>query len=106
VRLGYRGSEVRARNPYRNCERGKCGGIIIPAKLPKRFDIEEGTPVTTETHEDGNLIRPAVIVPVEKYTPERKEEILLPTATTAKDYQRARKEVRRLGRNADAIPRR
>jgi hypothetical protein len=39
------------------------------------------------------LIRPAVVVPVERYTPERKAEFLLSTATTEKDYQRARREV-------------
>ena len=51
---------------------GKRGAIIVPARLRKRFGIEEGTLVTAEEREDGILIRPAVIVPVEKYTPERK----------------------------------
>ena len=84
---------------------GKRGTIIVPAKLRKRYGIEEGTLVTTEAQEDGVLIRPAV-VPVERYTPERKAELLLSTATTEKDYQRARKEVKRLGVDPDAIPHR
>jgi AbrB family looped-hinge helix DNA binding protein len=85
---------------------GKRGTIIVPAKLRKRYGIKEGALVTTEPREDGVLIRPAVVVPVEHYTPERKAEFLLSTATTQKDYQRARSEVRKLGLDPDAIPHR
>ena len=85
---------------------GKRGAIIVPAKLRKRYGIEEGTLVTTEAREDGILIRPAVVLPVERYTPERKAKFLLSTATTEKDYQRARKEVERLGLDPDVIPHR
>ena len=38
---------------------GKRGAIIVPARLRKRFGIEEGTLVTAEATEDGILIRPA-----------------------------------------------
>ena len=38
---------------------GKRGAIIVPAKLRKRFGIEEGSLVTAEEREDGILIRPA-----------------------------------------------
>jgi AbrB family looped-hinge helix DNA binding protein len=85
---------------------GKRGAIIVPAKLRKLYGIEEGTLVTTEPRDDGVLIRPAVVVPVERYSPERKAEFLLSNATNRKDYQRARKEVKRLGLNPDAIPHR
>ena len=51
---------------------GKRGAIIVPAKLRKRFGIEEGSIVIAEEKDDGILIRPAVVVPVERYTPERK----------------------------------
>ena len=61
---------------------GKRGAIIVPAKLRKRFGIEEGTIVLAEERDDGILIRPAVLVPVERYSPERKAEFLLSTATT------------------------
>jgi AbrB family looped-hinge helix DNA binding protein len=83
---------------------GKRGAIIVPAKLRKRFGIEEGTLVTAEEKDDGILIRPAVIVPVERYSPERKAEFLLSTTTTDADYRRARKAVRKLGLDPDAIP--
>jgi AbrB family looped-hinge helix DNA binding protein len=85
---------------------GKRGTIIVPAKLRKRYGIEEGSVVTAEAREEGVLIRPAIVVPVERYTPERKAEFLLSTATTAKDYQRARREVKKLGLDPDAIPHR
>lgn len=85
---------------------GKRGAIVVPAKLRKRFGIEEGSVVTAEAREDGILIRPAVILPVEKYSPERKAEFLLSTATTVEDYRRARKEVKKLGIDPDAIPHR
>jgi hypothetical protein len=39
-----------------------------------------------------------------RYTAERKAEFLLSTATNRKDYQRARKAVKRLGLDTDAIP--
>lgn len=85
---------------------GKRGAIVVPAKLRKRFGIEEGSVVIAEAREDGILIRPAVILPVEKYSPERKAEFLLSTATTVEDYRRARKEVKKLGIDPDAIPHR
>ena len=83
---------------------GRRGTIIVPAKLRKRYGIEEGSFVTTEPREDCVLIRPAVVVPVERYTPECKAEFLLSTAATTKDYQRARREVIKLGLDPDAIP--
>jgi AbrB family looped-hinge helix DNA binding protein len=85
---------------------GKRGAIVVPARLRKRYGIEEGTVVTAEEREDGVLIRPAVVVPVERYTSERKAEFLLSTATTQEDYRRARKEVKKLGLDPDAIPHR
>ena len=85
---------------------GKRGTIIVPAKLRKRYGIEEGALVTTEPHEDGVLIRPAIVLPVVRYTPEHKAEFLLSTATTVKDYERARREVTKLGLDPDVIPHR
>jgi AbrB family looped-hinge helix DNA binding protein len=83
---------------------GKRGAIVVPARLRKRYGIEEGTLVTAEAREEGVLIRPAVVLPVERYSPERQAEFLLSNATTDKDYQRARKAVKRLGLDPDAIP--
>ena len=82
---------------------GKRGSIILPAKLRRQFGIEEGSIITAEARDDGILIRPAVIVPVEHYTPERKAEFILSNATSAEDYREARKAVRKLGLNPDSI---
>ncbi len=85
---------------------GKRGAIIVPAELRRRFGIEEGTLVTAEATDEGILIRPAVVVPIEKYTPERKAEFLLSNAITQADYRKARKEVEKLGVDPDSIPHR
>lgn len=85
---------------------GKRGAIIVPARLRKRFGIEEGGMVIAEEKDDGILIRPAVIVPVERYSPERKAEFLLSTATINADYRKARRAVRKLGVDPDSVPHR
>jgi AbrB family looped-hinge helix DNA binding protein len=76
---------------------GKRGTIVLPAKLRRRFGIEEGSLVVAEEREDGVLIRPAVALPVEVYTPERRAELLLSNAVDASDYARAIEEVRKMG---------
>jgi AbrB family looped-hinge helix DNA binding protein len=83
---------------------GKRGAIIVPANLRKQFGIEEGTVVTAEERDNGILIRPAVIIPVERYTPERKAEFLLSNAVDEADYRSARKAVRKMGLDPDSIP--
>jgi len=85
---------------------GKRGAIIVPAKLRRQFGIDEGTLVIAEEREGGVLIRPAVVLPIERYTPERRAEFLLSNATSEKDYQRARKEVNKLGLDPATIPHR
>jgi AbrB family looped-hinge helix DNA binding protein len=76
---------------------GKRGAIVLPAKMRRRYGIEEGTMVVAEESPYGILIRPAVVVPVEIYTPERKAEFLLSNAVDAKDYRDAQVAVRRMG---------
>jgi AbrB family looped-hinge helix DNA binding protein len=91
---------------FESAKVGKRGAIIVPAKLRKRFGIEEGTLVTAEEKEDGILIRPAVVIPIERYTLERKAEFLLSNATNQSDYKNARKAVRKLGLDPDSVPHR
>jgi len=83
---------------------GKRGAVVIPAKLRKKFGIEEGSSVLVEEGPDGVVIRPAVTVPVEVWTPERKAAFLLENAVDLQDYARARREVRRMGLDPDKIP--
>ncbi len=76
---------------------GKRGTIILPAKMRKRYGFEDGTMVVAEESEYGVLLRPAAVVPVEIYSPERKAEFLLANAVDADDRKKAEQEVRKLG---------
>jgi AbrB family looped-hinge helix DNA binding protein len=83
---------------------GKRGTIVIPAGLRRRYGFEEGSLVVAEAQEQGVLLRPAVTLPLERYTPERKAEFLLNNAVTPEDYQWALKEIKKLGIDPRTIP--
>jgi len=82
---------------------GKRGTLVIPAELRRRFALTEGDTVIIEEREDGLSVRPAVALPVEIYTPERKAEFFLNNAVTKADYRWAVKEVRRMGLDPNKI---
>jgi AbrB family looped-hinge helix DNA binding protein len=82
---------------------GRRGTVVLPAKLRRRLGIEEGSFVIAEEREDGILIRPATVLPIEVYTPQRRAEFLLNNAIGAEDYRRARAEVKRMGLDPDRI---
>lgn len=83
---------------------GKRGAVVIPSELRRSFGIDEGSIVLFERRSDGILIRPAEVVPVEVYAPERKAEFLLNGATSAESYRWAVQEVRRMGLDPARIP--
>ncbi len=83
---------------------GKRGTIVVPVSLRKRFGLEEGALVIVEESDEGILIRPAVAIPLESYTPSRKAAFLLSNAVDADDYARAVEEVRRMGLDPATIP--
>jgi AbrB family looped-hinge helix DNA binding protein len=83
---------------------GKRGTVVIPAALRRRYGIEEGSFVIAEAREGGVLIRPALVLPVEVYTPERKAQYLLSNTIDAADYADAVAEVRAMGLDPDRIP--
>ena len=82
---------------------GRRGTLVIPAPMRKRFGMTEGSVVVAEEREDGILIRPAVVLPIEIYTNERIAEFLLNNAVGEEDYARAVEEVRKLGLDPDKI---
>jgi AbrB family looped-hinge helix DNA binding protein len=84
---------------------GKRGSIVIPAKIRKRYKLDEGSPMLIEEREDGILMRPAVTIPidVEIYTPERLAEFFLNNVMDEDDYAEARKEVQGMGIDPDSI---
>lgn len=83
---------------------GKRGAVVIPAKMRKRFGITEGSLIIVEETDSAIMIRPAVALPVESYSPERIAEFLLSNAVDAEDYASAQDEVRRMGLDPDSVP--
>jgi AbrB family looped-hinge helix DNA binding protein len=84
---------------------GKRGTIVIPAKMRKRYRLDEGGIMLMEEREDGILMRPMMTAPVEieVYTPERLAEFFLNNAMDKDDYLEARKEVVAMGIDPDSI---
>ena len=82
---------------------GKRGVVVIPVKLRKRFGLQEGTLVIAEERTEGILLRPAVALPVETYSPERVAEFLLSNAVDAREYKKAVARVKGMGLDPKAI---
>lgn len=82
----------------------KRGAIVLPARIRKRFGLEEGTLVVVEETPEGVLIRPAMAVPLEVYTPQRTAEFILSNAVNESDYAAAVEEVRSMGLVPESIP--
>jgi AbrB family looped-hinge helix DNA binding protein len=100
------GREREVQMPQSTSRVGKRGTVVIPAALRQRFGIEEGTLMIAEESEEGILIRPAVAVPLESYTPKRRAGFLLSNAVDEETYARAEEEVRKMGLDPAAIPHR
>ena len=83
---------------------GKRGVVVIPVDLRRKYGFEEGSLVVAEAREEGVLLRPAITLPLERYTPERKAEFLLNNSVTVQDYAWALEEVKKLGINPKTIP--
>jgi AbrB family looped-hinge helix DNA binding protein len=76
---------------------GKHGTVVIPAELRRRFNLQEGSFLMAEEKDEGILLRPATVLPIETYTRARKAEFLLSNAVDKKDYENAVREVRAMG---------
>lgn len=83
---------------------GSRGTVVIPADLRRRYGLEEGSTVIVEPREDGLLLRPAAVLPLETYSPERKAEFLLTNATDEYDYRQAVEAVRAMGLDPEEVP--
>lgn len=83
---------------------GKRGTLVLPASMRKRLGLSEGSLVLLEEDAEGGVrLRPAAAMPIEIYSPERRAELLLDNAVDERDYQRARRLVRELGLDPDAV---
>ena len=83
---------------------GKRGTLVIPAALRRRFGLNEGALVIAEERPDGILIRPAIAIATETYSPERRAAFLLENAVDAADYASAKEAVRRMGLDPARVP--
>lgn len=83
---------------------GKRGTFVIPARLRRRFGLSEGSTIIAEETDEGILLRPAIAVPIESYSPERQAEFILSNAVDDQDYARARAAVQEMGVDPDSIP--
>ena len=82
---------------------GKRGAVVIPARIRRQFGIDEGTTVLVAAGPEGVMIRPAVTVPVEVYSLERKAAFILESWLKPEDYPKLRDQVRRMGVDPDKI---
>ena len=85
---------------------GRRGTVVLPARLRRKYALEEGSLVIVEERPEGLMLRPAATYPIEMYTPARVAEFLLNNAVDEGDYTRAIKEVRRLGVDPKSVPHR
>jgi AbrB family looped-hinge helix DNA binding protein len=83
---------------------GKRGTLIIPSELRRRHGLSEGSLVLIDETDHGLTLRPALALPLEIYTPERKAAFLLENAIGEHDYLRAVEEVRKLGLDPTKVP--
>lgn len=80
------------------------GAVVIPSKIRKKLGVEKGGLWIAEESEGRVILRPAIAVPVEKYTPERRAEFLLNSAIDRAEYGEAVKKVRAMGLDPAKIP--
>lgn len=83
---------------------GKRGTVVIPAKVRRRYGLEEGEMLVMEESAEGLLLKPLRAYEVEVYTPRRTAEFMLNNAITAEEFDGAVADVRRMGLDPDAVP--
>jgi bifunctional DNA-binding transcriptional regulator/antitoxin component of YhaV-PrlF toxin-antitoxin module len=83
---------------------GKRGTLVVPAMLRRRFEFTEDALIIAEERPDGMLLRSAVAIATDAYTPELKAAFLLENAVDAADYARVRESVRSMGLDPAKIP--
>ncbi len=83
---------------------GKRGTLVIPAALRRQFGLTEGCEILADATEEGILLRPAMTLPLEVYSAERKAGFILSNAVDEADYLLAREKVKEMGLDPEAIP--
>jgi len=70
---------------------GRRGAMTLPAKLRKRYAIEQNDELIVEETPDGILLRPSVSMPIELYSEERIAEFTEDDAAIGRVLKQRRK---------------
>ena len=81
------------------------GVITLPAKLREALGLKADDHLIAETTPEGLLLRPAVTLPIEIYTPEREEEFDQAEAELARVLARKASGTKRASRAVRKTPR-
>ena len=81
----------------------KKGGITIPAEIRESLSLYTGSHLLIKIEGTTIIIKPAITLPTEEYSLQRKAEFLLNNAVGREDYARIVKEVRKMGFDPDTI---
>lgn len=77
---------------------GKRGSLIVPNAIRQAINLKDDDTVIVSVDEDGRIIiTPAMTLPLEVYSLERKAEFLLSNAVDENDYKQAILEVEKMG---------
>ena len=82
---------------------GKKGVFVLPSYLREQYNLNEGSLVIPEATDDGIILKPATVMPVEVYTPQRRAEFLLSNSTNEQEYNEAVEAVKSMGLCPDTI---
>lgn len=77
---------------------GKRGSLIVPNLIRQAANLKDDDTVIVSIDDDGRIIvTPAMTLPLEIYSLERKAEFILSNAVSDDDYQEAVLEVKNMG---------
>ena len=83
---------------------GRRGTIVLPVELRRRYRIQEDSMLVAMPTQEGILLHLAsVFVQPETYTAKRRAEFLLMNAVGPREESVARRKVRKMGLDPDAI---
>jgi len=81
------------------------GGITLPAKLREAMGLKADDQLIAETTAEGLLLRPAVTLPIELYSPEREREFDAAEAELASLLDSKRNSPKRRTRSTSKLDR-
>jgi len=71
--------------------------LVIPARLRRVYALDAGSEVILEETPQGIMVRPALTIPLERYAPDRRADLLAGTAVDDEDRRIATAAAGRVG---------